>query len=92
MKKLLTVKNEKDNPDVIAVKFDEYMADISINGKNCFKTSYSPDIDLDRAAKELTRVLSRESKREQTSLYYSIFPSFGREFKMLVSDILKARV
>lgn len=80
MKKLLKI-------DALEVKFDEYMADISINGKNRFKTSYSPDIDLDRAAKELTRAL----KREQTSCS-SIFPSFGREFKILVSDILKARV
>ncbi len=87
--KLLKIKNETN---ILDVKFDEYMADVSINDKSCFKTSYSPDIDLDRAAKELTRVLSRESKREQTSLYSSIFPSFGREFKMLVSGILKARV
>lgn len=87
--KLLKIKNEKD---ILDVKFDEYMADVSINDKGYFKTSYSPDIDLDRAAKELTRALIRESKREQTSLYASIFPSFGRGFKMLVSDILKARV
>jgi hypothetical protein len=78
------------NGNKVVVEFNAYTADVVINDKDKITTSYNPELDLDRAAKELTKALLNETKRTN-SIYDTIFPLFGRNFKMIVSNILKAR-
>lgn len=85
--KSLYVKQGNDN---ISVKFNGYIADVTINGSDKITVSYSDNLDLDEAAKKLTRAILKESRKP--SIYSEVFPAFGKEFKMLVSNILKARV
>lgn len=85
--KSLNVKQGNNN---VSVKFNGYIADVTINGSDKMTVSYSDNLDLDDAAKKLTKAILKESSKP--SLYSEIFPAFGREFKILVSNILKARV
>jgi len=85
-RKRMEVHNENNS---VVVEFSDYAADVTINGKEKIITGYNPDLNLDEAAKKLTNALIKESRRP--SLYSDIFPSFGRDFKIMVSSILKAR-
>lgn len=85
--KSLNVKQGNDN---VSVKFNGYIADVTINGSDKMTVSYSDNLDLDEAAKKLTRAILKESRKP--SIYSEVFPAFGKEFKILVSNILKARV
>jgi hypothetical protein len=88
--KKIVVKNDDSK---LIVEFNGYIADVTINDKERVKMSYSPDLDIDIAAKKLTNLLIKESNSsKKPSIYSELFPAFGREFKMLVSNILKARV
>mgnify|MGYP000913363898 CR=1 FL=1 len=88
--KKIAVKNDDSK---LIVEFNGYIADVTINDKEKVKMSYSPDLDIDIAAKKLTNLLIKESNSsKKPSIYSELFPAFGREFKMLVSNILKARV
>lgn len=73
----------------IKVTFNDYVCDIIINGKERMTVSYNPNLNLDAVVQKLTDALVKEVRRP--SFYKNIFPAFGREFKMLVADILKAR-
>lgn len=88
--KKIVVKNDDSK---LIVEFNGYIADVIINDKERVKMSYSPDLDIDIAAKKITDLLIKESNSsKKPSIYSELFPAFGREFKMLVSNILKARV
>ena len=89
--KKIVVKN--DDSKLIVDFFNGYIADVTINDKERVKMSYSPDLDIDIAAKKITDLFIKESNSsKKPSIYSELFPAFGREFKMLVSNILKARV
>jgi len=85
--KKLNVNQENGN---ISVEFENYVANVTINGQDKMVVSYNDNLNLDEAAKKLTKAILKESSKP--SLYSELFPAFGREFKMLVSNILKARV
>lgn len=74
----------------ISVKFNGYIADVTINETDKMTVSYSDNLDLDEATKRLTKAILKESSKS-SSVYNELFPAFGMEFKMLVSNILKAR-
>lgn len=84
--KKLNVNLENGN---VSVEFD-YVANVTINGQKMV-VSYSDNLDLDEVAKKLTKAILKESSKS-SSVYNEVFPAFGKEFKMLVSNILKARV
>ena len=84
--KNLEVINEQGK---IEVNFTGSIANVKINGQDSITTVYSPTLDLDQAAKELHKALVKEMRKD--SILQSIFPSFGRDFKIMVSNILKAR-
>lgn len=73
----------------VLVEFDGCIANVTINGNDKLITTYNENLNVDEAAKKLTKVLIKESK--SPSIYSEIFPAFGREFKMLIANILKAR-
>lgn len=77
--------------NTVVVEFNDYTADVVINDSQKITTAYNPELDLDEAAKKLTKAILKESRKKNT-FYDAIFPSFGREFKILVSNILKARI
>lgn len=87
-KRNIEIHNEKDS---LVVTFDGCVASVTINGEKKLTTTYSESLNIDEAARKLTKALIAESKRP-SSVYANIFPAFGREFKILVSNILKARV
>lgn len=84
----LEVHNENNS---VVVEFNDYTADVIINGKEKITTAYHPELDLDEVAKKLTNAILKESKKSKKSFYTDIFPSFGREFKIMVANILKAK-
>jgi len=73
----------------VLVEFDGCIANVTINGNDKLITTYNENLNVEEAAKKLTKALIKESK---PSIYSELFPAFGREFKILVSNILKARV
>lgn len=76
----------------VLIEFDGYIANVTINGSDKMTVSYSDNLDLDDAAKKLTAAIIQEEEKSKKPFYNEIFPAFGREFKILVSNILKARV
>lgn len=86
--KKLNVNQENGN---ISVEFENYVANVTINGQDKMVVSYSDHLDLDEVTKKLTKAILKESSKS-SSVYNEVFPAFGKEFKMLVSNILKARV
>lgn len=85
--KKLNVNQENGN---VSVEFENYVANVTINGQDKMVVSYSDNLDLDEAAKKLTKAILKESSKS-SSVYNEVFPAFGKEFKILVSNILKAR-
>ncbi len=83
----LNVNQENGN---VSVEFENYVANVTINGQDKIVVSYDDSLDLDEAAKKLTRAILKESRKP--SIYSEVFPAFGKEFKILVSNILKGRV
>ena len=85
------IKGKKLNINSLTIEFSEYVAKITINGQKMI-TGYHPNLNLDEATKKLTdAIIKEEKKSKRPSIYSSVFPAFGREFKMLVASILKAR-
>lgn len=88
MNNKVLIKNENDTME-LNMDTENFIANVSVNG-NSFTTTFSDNIDIDRAAKELTKALVSERRKKSYSLG-DLFPAFGREFKIRVSQILKMR-
>jgi len=88
-KEKLNIVNGKNS---ITIKFLDYnIAEVTINGQRMI-TRYQQNLNLDEVAQKLTdAIIKEEKKSKRPSIYSSVFPAFGREFKMLVANILKAR-
>lgn len=86
------IKGKKLNINSLTIEFNEYLAETTINGQKII-TRYHPNLNLDEVTKKLTNaIIEEEKKLKRPSIYSSVFPAFGRGFKILVSNILKARV
>lgn len=86
-KEKLNIVNGKNS---ITIKFLDYIAEVTINGQRMI-TGYQQNLNLDEVAQKLMTAIIQEEKKSKKPFYNEIFPAFGREFKMLVANILKAR-
>lgn len=87
-KEKLNIVNGKNS---ITVKFLDYIAEVTINGQQMI-TGYQQNLNLNEVTQKLTAAIIQEEEKSKKPFYNEIFPAFGREFKILVSNILKARV
>ena len=67
-KKKIIVKNDDSK---LIVDFNGYIADVTINDKERVKMSYSPDLDIDIAAKKITDLFIKESNSSKKPSIYS---------------------
>lgn len=86
-KEKLNIVNGKNS---ITIKFLDYIAEVTINGQRMI-TGYQQNLNLDEVAQKLMTAIIQEEKKSKKPFYNEILPAFGREFKMLVANILKAR-
>lgn len=85
MKKWLKVKEEDS---IIVIGFNNGIADVKVNNDISFQTSYNECLDVSKVTKEIKKALTKEKKLSKNPL--SGMFAFGREFKMIISNILKS--